>query len=175
MLRRVAFEYFTRFRFLAMKPEHATTAMGQFEEESEKFADRVPGQVTFIQDPGFDRARFEDAPKPYRNFKTICDEVHGERGPECYAHFYAYPSFLLHGNAMMSMDVVKSDGDQQKVHLTSPRPFTNQIAENLVTFLLEFARDLVRTFDMENRALREEIAVRFNERRRTSRPLEVQP
>src|ERR1700759_1269913 len=47
MLRRVAFEYYTRFRFFRMHPEHASTAMGEFKELSEKFSKRVPGQVTF--------------------------------------------------------------------------------------------------------------------------------
>lgn len=175
MLRRVAFEYFTRFRFFQMYPENATTAMGEFETQSARFASRVPGQVTFIQDPKFDYEHFEDAPKPYQNFKAICDAVHGEHAPECYAHFYSYPSFLLHGGVMLSMDVLKFDGDQQGIHLDSPRPFTNQIVGNLIVFLLEFAGDVVGTFDMATQSVREELAVRFNERRRTLHLLETQP
>ena len=169
MLRRVAFEYFTRFRFYMTHPEHATTAIGEFEAESERFAKRVPGQVTFIQDPDFDYERFEDAEKPYRQFKTVCDEVFGKEAAEFYAHHYAYPSFLLHGNVMVSMDVLKSDTEQQSVHLGSPRAFTNRIASNLIAFLLEFEGDVVSTFDMRCLRLRNEIAVRFKQRRQALR------
>lgn len=172
MLRRVAFEYHIRFRFFLMHPDHASTAMGEFEDISAKFAQRVPGQITFIQDPNFDRERFDDASKPYRHFETICKEVHGENAQRFYAHFYAYPSFLLHGNVMMSMDVLKGD-EPQAVHLDSARPFTNEIAGNLIVFLLDLAGDVVRTFEMKTRQLVDDIGAEFNERRRALDILEA--
>jgi hypothetical protein len=168
MLRRVVFEYHTRFRFLRMHPEHASTAMDEFQERSERFAKRIGSEdVTFVYDANFDRERFEEADKPYRNFEAICNAVYGQKAQEYYARFYSYPSSLLHGDVMMSMDVLKLEGDRWEIHLDSGRPFTNEIAGNLIVFLLDFAGDVVRTFEMENRALVDDIGVEFNERRKT--------
>jgi hypothetical protein len=166
MLRRVAFEYHTRFRFFLLHPELASTAMNTFQKESQKFAKRVgPDVVTFIYDPNLDDEELRAAAKWKRDFKEICDEVHREKAQEQYAHFYSYPSYLLHGNVMMSMDVLKTDSEPKGVHLDSARPFTNQIAGNLIVFLLDFASDVVRSFEMESRTLVEEIEAEFNKAR----------
>jgi hypothetical protein len=163
ILRRAAFEYRTRFRYFLMHPELASTAMHTFEKESKKFAERVgPNQVTFVYDPNIDEEQLKTAQKWKLDFKTICDEVCGEKADELYGHFYSYPSFLLHGSVLVSMDVLKSDGDPQGVYLTSARPFTNQIAGNLLVFLLEFAGDVVQTFDLQSRAHIDELVVEFN-------------
>lgn len=166
MLRRVSFEYFTRFQFMHMHPEHATTAMGDFRKKSEVFEKRVGSdQVTFTQDPNFDLDRYQANSKAFPNFEGICNEVHGERGQAYYALFFSYPSALLHGDAMMSMDVLKTDTGKQRVYLDSARPYTNEIAGNFIAFTLGLALDAALAFSLESRKLLEEIMEEFNERR----------
>ncbi len=166
MLRRAMFEYRTRFRLFVIDPSQASTAMDEFHDLGRKFERRVPGQVTFIRDPNFKQDRYDAARRKYPNFSAICDAVYGGDAPEYYAHFYSYPGSLLHGDAMLSMDILKVDGDQEGVHVNSARPFTNQIGGNMLVFLLDFSGDVCRSLDLPSRRVVEVIGKEFNDRRR---------
>jgi hypothetical protein len=150
MLRRVAFEYRTRFHYYRLRPNQAKLAMDEYNPEAEKFASRLgPGDIAVLPDPQFDRGAFDDARKPYKNFYDVVQVVYKELGPYLYANFYQYPSFLLHGAATASMDVMEGDDSTSwRIHRKSRRAFTDEIAANLLVLLLDSAVDVCQAFDL---------------------------
>jgi hypothetical protein len=149
MLRRSALEYRTRFTFYRKHPSQAKLAIMEYNEEAEKFAERLgPDDITVFPDPKFDAKAFKKARKTYRDFYYVTTDVFGKKhAPYIYASFYQYPSFLLHGAATASMDVIgEVDSETWQVHRRSRRPYTNELASNLIVFLLDMAVDIAREF-----------------------------
>lgn len=168
MLRRVAFEYRTRFRYYWTRPGHATTAMELFRRESLLFEKRIGSDmVMFVQDPNFDEERHAVASKGYpRDFAAMCDLVYGTEAQHYYASFYSYPSSLLHGHALMSMDVFQTATEPQGVYLNTPYTSTDKLAGNLIVFLMDFAGDVATAFKMTVRDSVVKFGEEFNEVRR---------
>lgn len=164
ILRRIAFEYRTRFHYYWTHADECKTAMDEFTRKAELFASRLgPEDIKLILDADYDDAAFRAAPKRYKKFETVCDDVRGKSGPDFYARFYSYPSALLHGDATASMDVLEIiEGDKWRVHLDSRRPFTNEIAGNLTVFLLDFTIDVSTAFQLSTLADLKAVGAEFN-------------
>jgi len=168
MLQRAAFEYYTRFHYYWSHPEHAKTAMDDYNPKMELFADRIgPDDITLIGDPNFDRAAHDAAKKPHKHFDQVCRDVYGaDKWAEQYARFYSYPSALLHGDATMSMDVLELTDGRWFLHLDSRRPFTNEMGGNLIVSLLDLAGDVCHAFDLALLPRLKAIGADFNAARR---------
>jgi hypothetical protein len=163
VLRRIAFEYYTRFHYLAKHQEYAKTAMDDYNAKMKQFQKRVGRQnITLVPDPHFDEAAHKTAEKPYNKFYAVCSDVYGDSCDERYARFYSYPSALLHGDATMSIDVLELVDNRWQVHLDSHRAFTNEIAGNLIVFFLDFASDVCTLFDLKGLSDVRNAGVEFN-------------
>lgn len=158
ILRRCMFEHMVRFRFYRSRPEIARGRLFDFTKDIEKFQKRL-GDEAFhvISDPTADHSTH----KPDgMNFEQILRAVFPKNCDRLYAQFYSFPSALMHGTAMASVDIIEDTGDGQfRIHAVSRRGDTaRDILFNYVSFyraLLEDASDVLNLDSAAIRALRE--------------------
>lgn len=77
--------------------------------------------------------------------------MHAGHADDFYARFYTYPSALMHGDALVFMDVLEmhSDGSRE-LHGSSRRKNTDKdILFNYVAFFIGLLQDALEQFGMD--------------------------
>ncbi|HEX5274711.1 MAG TPA: hypothetical protein VFW34_05490 [Candidatus Rubrimentiphilum sp.] len=153
ILRRVAFEYFVRFRFYCDDRSQAKVALDHATPEWKRFAARLwDEEVAIIEDPRFDEALHKSADSTHKEFWRIMNQVFSpEDAKRFYARFYMHPSWLAHGASAGMIDVLGVDDGRGVVHFTSKRK-TDEIGFNAFVFLATFADDVAVTMKASEEA-----------------------
>lgn len=137
ILRRVMFEYMIRLKFFRKRPDVARAHLDDFTPRARLFERRLAETgFQIIPDPSFQEA-LHDPQKRYRSFEAVLDEVFPENADDLYAQFYQFPSALIHGDALASIDILEMRDDSSfTVHGMSRRYKTNEILYNYVAFFI---------------------------------------
>jgi hypothetical protein len=135
ILRRVMFEHMVRFRYYRQHPDVARAHLDDYEPRTKLFQSQIddPG-LKLILDPAFDPKKHD---RKRRGFDGILKAVFPKKSNDWYRRFYAYPSSLMHGDALISMDIleVRPDGTFT-VHGASRRQNTEEILCNYVAMFV---------------------------------------
>jgi hypothetical protein len=146
ILRRAMFEHMIRLKFYRKNPSIARAHLEDFERLAKRFQRRLDDDgFQLVLDAAFNAAAHD--PQHY-SFEQILRDLNPELVSDAYARFYTYPSALLHGDALASMDVLERRGDGSwRVHGISRRHDTDRdILYNYVVFFIALLQDAMEHF-----------------------------
>ncbi len=155
ILRRVIFEYFIRFRFFQNNADQARIALEDGTPEMKKFARRLwdDEALTIHEDPTFDLKKHRSTDKLHKHFYRVVGQVLSLDDTErAYARFFMHPSWLAHGSAASTIDVLAVNRGKREVHVLSTRR-TQEIGYNSAAFLISFLEDVCSAFQLETASL----------------------
>jgi len=137
ILRRIMFEHMVRLRFYRAHPVIARAHLDDFTPRAQLFWQRLGEDASkLILDPAFDEQNHDPA-KRYRHFDQVLAAVFPKRSDDLYATYYTYPSALIHGDALASMDILElKPGGAWTVHVTSRRDNTDETLYNYVALFI---------------------------------------
>lgn len=145
ILRRAMFEHMARFRYYRQHPDVARAHLDNFEPRAKLFQKEIddPG-LTLVLDPAFDESKHN---QKRLGFDVIVKALFPGKSDDWYRRFYTYPSSLIHGDALVAMDMLEQNPDATfTVHATSRRQNTNEILYNYTAFFINLLLNATQQF-----------------------------
>lgn len=168
IMRRLVFEYLIRFEFYRRHPDAAEQHMLDYFPRADLFFRR-------LDDPGADRrfvemvrqtsqAQTKRPRERWDRFDQMLAAVIPSKAEEWYARYYMFPSALIHGEALCSVDLLEQLPDKSiRLHVESRQTQLNEIVFNLVWFVLRFEKTTVKIFSLKSGDRVDALDVRLND------------
>jgi hypothetical protein len=123
LLRRALFEHLTRLKYYRKHPNVARAHLEDFDRLAKLFHKRLDDDAfELLLDSTFNAPAHD---RQARSFEEMVRDVFPSVADDFCARFYSYPSAILHGDSLVSSDVLELvRGATSRLHLTSRRQNT---------------------------------------------------
>jgi hypothetical protein len=167
IMRRLVFEYCIRYEFYRRHPDVAEQHILDYFPRADLFFRRLNDPATNTQFRAMIEQATQSQVKRSRNrwdqFEHMLADVMPQKADEWYAAYYMFPSALIHGEALSSLDLLEQlDDGSIKLHTESRRTQLNEIVFNLIWFVLRFEKSTVQAFHLRSAPRVDELDGRLN-------------